>query len=149
MKSNRWILVLSLPLSLPTFQKPNKSRSENMRAIRSEGMQPEMAVRRLVHRLGYRYRLHRKDLPGKPDLAFASRQKVIFVHGCFWHGHNCHRSHVPRSNELYWQAKIKRNRYRDRENLESLESLGWAALVIWECEVRDISRISARIRSFL
>ena len=85
-------------------------RSANMRAIRSTGMKPELSVRSLVHRLGYRFRLHRKDLPGKPDLVFASRRKVIFVHGCFWHCHNCKVAHIPKSNPDYWAPKTRRLR---------------------------------------
>ena len=85
-------------------------RSANMRAIRSKDMKPELAVRSLVHRLGYRFRLHRKDLPGKPDLAFGPRRKVIFVHGCFWHGHNCKKAHIPKSNRGYWGPKQRRNK---------------------------------------
>jgi DNA mismatch endonuclease (patch repair protein) len=93
-------------------------RSSNMRAIRSKDMQPELMVRRLVHKLGYRFRLHRKDLPGKPDLVFASRRKVIFVHGCFWHSHDCKAAHIPKSNAEYWEPKLERNRVRDRRSVE-------------------------------
>ena len=88
-------------------------RSTNMRAIRSKDMKPELAVRSLVHRLGYRFRLHRRELPGKPDLVFSSRQKVIFVHGCFWHAHGCKCAHVPKSNVDYWKPKLERNQVRD------------------------------------
>jgi DNA mismatch endonuclease, patch repair protein len=112
-------------------------RSENMRAIRSKGMRPELAVRRLVHRLGYRFRLHRKDLPGKPDLVFPSRRKVIFVHGCFWHSHkDCKVAHIPKSNVDYWGPKLRRNQARDSRNIEALTAAGWNPLVIWECETR-------------
>ena len=94
-------------------------RSANMRAIRSKGMRPELAVRSLVHKLGYRFRLHRKDLPGKPDLVFPSRRKVIFVHGCFWHSHQgCKAAHIPKSNLDYWIPKLERNRARDARNIE-------------------------------
>ena len=127
-------------------------RSENMRRIKSQGMKPEMAVRRLVHRLGYRYRLHRKDLPGKPDLVFGPRRKVIFVHGCFWHSHDrggCLDAHRPKSNTGYWDAKLARNRQRDAERLAALKAAGWAALTIWECETRDLIKVEKRIRRFL
>jgi DNA mismatch endonuclease (patch repair protein) len=125
-------------------------RSANMRAIRSKGMRPELAIRSLVHRLGYRFRLHRKDLPGKPDLVFPSRRKVIFVHGCFWHQHQgCKIAHVPKSNLAYWGPKLDRNQARDRNSLEALTVLGWKSLVIWECEVKDERRIRRSIRHFL
>jgi len=112
-------------------------------------MRPEVAIRRLVYRLGYRFRLHKKDLPGKPDLVFASRRKVIFVHGCFWHGHDCPTGHVPRSNTDYWRAKIGRNRQRDRRTVKDLINSGWGVLVIWECEINENSTLHRRIQSFL
>lgn len=124
-------------------------RSENMRRIRSEGMLPELAVRSLVQRMGYRFRLHRKDLPGKPDLVFVSRRKVIFVHGCFWHAHDCKTAHRPKSNTNYWGPKLKRNQARDKMNLAALTALGWKPLVIWECETPDIVRAGQKIRKFL
>jgi DNA mismatch endonuclease (patch repair protein) len=124
-------------------------RSANMRAIRSKDMQPELKVRSLVHMLGYRFRLHRKDLPGKPDLVFGPRRKVIFVHGCFWHSHNCKAAHIPKSNQEYWVPKLQRNKARDGRNIEVLEADGWQALVIWECEARDEGRLRKRLRTFL
>jgi DNA mismatch endonuclease (patch repair protein) len=124
-------------------------RSANMRAIRSEDMQPELDVRSLVHRLGYRFRLHRKDLPGKPDLAFGPRRKVIFVHGCFWHSHDCSIAHAPKSNQTYWGPKLKRNKERDQRNIQALEAKGWRALVIWECETRDEGPLKRCLRAFL
>jgi DNA mismatch endonuclease (patch repair protein) len=124
-------------------------RSENMRRIRSKGMRPELAVRSLVHRMGYRYRLHRKDLPGKPDMVFASRRKVIFVHGCFWHSHGCKLSHAPKSNLTYWKPKLERNRQRDKKVLAAIKAMGWDALVTWECETRDDIFLAERIRAFL
>jgi DNA mismatch endonuclease (patch repair protein) len=124
-------------------------RSANMRAIRSKDMQPELKVRSLVHKLGYRFRLHRKDLPGKPDLVFGPRRKVIFVHGCFWHSHNCKTAHVPKSNQAYWGPKLERNKTRDGKNIEALQAEGWQALVVWECEVRDESGVKRRVRTFL
>jgi DNA mismatch endonuclease (patch repair protein) len=127
-------------------------RSENMRRIRSKDMKPELAVRRLVHGLGYRYRLHRKDLPGKPDLVFGPRCKVIFVHGCFWHGHEregCLDGRRPKSNTGYWSPKLARNKERDAERVRALEALGWSVLVIWECETKDMRNIARRVRRFL
>src|ERR1700738_465508 len=106
-------------------------RSYNMSRIRSRDTKPELVVRSLVHKLGYRFRLHRKDLPGKPDLVFASRHKVIFVHGCFWHAHDCRVAHTPRSNATYWGPKLERNQARDKKNLAALTALGWNPLVIW------------------
>lgn len=124
-------------------------RSANMRAIRSKNMKPELAVRSLVHKLGYHFRLHRKDLPGKPDLAFSSRRKVIFVHGCFWHSHDCKTAHIPKSNQSYWLPKLERNQARDEKNAQALASMGWQALTIWECEIRDAARIEKRVKAFL
>lgn len=124
-------------------------RSENMRRIRSKGMLPELAVRSLVHRMGYRFRLHRKDLPGKPDLVFVSRRKVIFVHGCFWHAHDCKMAHKPKSNADYWAPKLARNRTRDARNIETLTAVGWKSLIIWECETEVDKRLAQRIKTFL
>ncbi|MCY3677607.1 MAG: very short patch repair endonuclease [Gemmatimonadetes bacterium] len=127
-------------------------RSEIMSKIRAKGMKPEMAVRRMTHAMGYRYRLHGKDLPGKPDLVFPSRRKVIFVHGCFWHQHSdpaCRIAHLPKSNRHYWLPKLERNVIRDAEQRAELARLGWDVLVIWECDVVRDDGIADRIRSFL
>lgn len=124
-------------------------RSANMRAIRSKDMLPELTVRSLAHKLGYRFRLHRKDLPGKPDLVFAARRKVIFVHGCFWHSHNCKAAHIPKSNLDYWGPKLQRNQARDRKNITALKADGWQALIIWECELKDTIAIKRRVKQFL
>lgn len=127
-------------------------RSANMAAIKSKDTTPELAVRRIVSALGYRYRLHRRDLPGKPDLVFGPRRKVIFVHGCFWHMHpkaSCLDARAPKSNTGYWTPKLLRNAARDAEHIANLKSLGWRALIIWECETRDEMRISNRISKFL
>lgn len=128
-----------------------KARSENMRRIKSKGMKPEMLVRSLVHRLGYRFRLHKRDLPGKPDLVFASRKKVIFVHGCFWHSHEigCPDARLPKSNQNYWAPKLARNRERDKRNEASLKMSGWDVLTIWECELSGSEKIARRVRKFL
>jgi len=127
-------------------------RSRNMAAIRSRDTKPEMTVRRVVHGMGYRYRLHRKDLPGKPDLVFGPRRKVIFVHGCFWHQHAakvCLDGRKPKSNTGYWNEKLARNVARDEKNRQMLEDAGWRVLVIWECETCDIPALKQRIREFL
>lgn len=120
-----------------------------MARIRSKDSVPELLVRSLVHRSGFRYRLHRHDLPGRPDLVFAGRRKIIFVHGCFWHGHTCHLGHQPGSHREYWVPKLQRNKARDEANREKLRAQGWDVLVIWECETGDPERITARIREFL
>lgn len=127
-----------------------ETRSRTMRAVKSEDTAPELLVRKLAHRLGYRFRLHRKDLPGKPDLVFSSRRKVIFVHGCFWHGHCCHRgARVPKNNQEYWLQKIGRNRERDEIHLQELAALGWQALILWECELKEPDTLSSKLQAFL
>ena len=119
-----------------------------MRRIRSKDTAPEMLVRKLVHSLGYRYRLHQADLPGKPDLTFRSKQKVIFVHGCFWHQHRCI-TRKPRSNKDYWLPKLARNRARDARNRHALRRLGWDYLILWECETTNAAALQQRIVKFL
>ena len=111
-----------------------------------------MVVRRLAHGLGYRFRLHRKDLPGKPDLVFVSRRKIVLVHGCFWHLHpkaECLDARVPKSNLEYWQSKLRGNVERDGLNRDELERLGWKVLVVWECETKDIGLLRRRLKRFL
>jgi len=121
-----------------------------MRAVKGKHTGPEMAVRRLVAALGFRYRLHRADLPGKPDLVFARMRKVLFVNGCWWHAHGCARgARVPATNVEYWTAKIGRNAKRDRANLRALRKAGWRPLVVWECELKDGRRVAGRVRRFL
>ena len=120
-----------------------------MRAVKGKNTGPEMVVRRLVHGMGYRYRLHRKGLPGKPDLVFALRRKVVFVHGCFWHGHACKRGdRIPKANRDYWTRKIARNKERDQAHLAALHADRWQALVIWECEIGRADT-EHRLRRFL
>ncbi|HWE06984.1 MAG TPA: DNA mismatch endonuclease Vsr [Rhizomicrobium sp.] len=124
-------------------------RSAVMKRVRSKDTQPEMAVRSMVHRMGFRYALHRRDLPGNPDMVFPSRQRIIFVHGCFWHGHSCRSGrNRPASNTDYWIAKLNRNVARDSSNRRRLRSLGWRMLVVWECELKDPERLRARIARF-
>ena len=125
-----------------------------MCSLRSKGMKPEMIVRRLTHSMGYRYRLHRYDLPGRPDMIFPSRRKIIFIHGCFWHQHSdleCRIVRRPRSNLEYWEPKLRRNQERDREHYEKLCDTGWDVLTLWECEIRQKQpeELSARIQYFL
>lgn len=128
----------------------SEQRSRTMRAVKGHDTKPEIAVRRLLHRMGYRYRLHRKDLPGKPDIVFGPRRKVIFVHGCFWHGHSCKRgSRLPKTNAEYWKSKIARNVKRDSQQLDALAVLGWAGLTLWECELADEDAVSRRLSDFL
>ncbi len=125
-------------------------RSRTMRAVKSKNTGAELAVRRLVHGLGFRYRLHAADLPGKPDIVFRPRRKVIFVHGCFWHGHDCARgARKPKCNSDYWGAKIARNAARDMLNLAQLTNAGWNTLLIWECEIKNSSKLAERVSDFL
>lgn len=125
-----------------------EQRSAVMRAVKSSNTTPELAVRRAAHALGFRFRLHRAALPGKPDLVFPGRKTALFVHGCFWHGHSCPRGdRMPATNRDYWRAKIGRNVARDKAILASLKKLGWKPIVIWECETRDkaaLARLIAR-----
>ncbi|MBK9169294.1 MAG: DNA mismatch endonuclease Vsr [Bryobacterales bacterium] len=127
-----------------------EQRSRIMRAVKGADTTPELAVRRLVHSMGYRFRLHRTNLPGKPDLTFPRLHKVVFVHGCFWHGHECARgSRVPVQNRDYWTRKVARNLERDRKTEAALESLGWKSLAVWECEIKDQDRMRRTLRRFL
>jgi DNA mismatch endonuclease (patch repair protein) len=125
-------------------------RSWIMSRIRGKDTAPEMLVRRLAHGMGFRFRLHRKDLPGSPDLVFASLGKVVFVHGCFWHGHRCKEgSRRPRSNRAYWIPKIEANQRRDRRARRALQRAGWATLVVWECHLREPEAVAERLFKFL
>jgi DNA mismatch endonuclease (patch repair protein) len=125
-------------------------RSENMRRIKSKGMKPEMLVRQLAHRMGYRYRLHSSKLPGKPDLVFPRLKKIIEVRGCFWHQHSgCIDSHIPKSRMDYWGPKLQRNQQRDLENIQTLRALGFRVLVLWECEITNDQRLATKLRRFL
>lgn len=125
-------------------------RSSLMAKIRSADTKPEMVVRRLLWGMGFRYRLHAKDLPGKPDVVFRGKKKAIFVHGCFWHMHeSCPLARIPKSRQDFWLPKLEGNRARDRQELESLARLGWDVLVIWECETKNVVELSDRLRKFL
>lgn len=121
-----------------------------MAAIKGKNTKPEMVVRRLIHGLGYRYRLHRKDLPGKPDLVFPSRRKIIEVYGCYWHMHDCPYGRVvPKTNAEFWQAKRLSNVARDTRNIKALTEQGWKVLIIWECEIKDTNTLQKRVTHFL
>ncbi len=135
----------------PMTDKISKERrSANMRAVRSRNTQPEIRVRQIAHGLGYRFRLHRGDLPGKPDIAFPRLHKAVFVHGCFWHQHKgCRRASVPRSNVRFWRIKLGRNATRDAEQVAAIRRRGWRTLIVWECEIKDEKRLTARLRRFL
>lgn len=125
-------------------------RSENMSAIRSKDTSPEITVRRLIHSMGYRYRLHVAKLPGKPDLVFTRLKKIIEVRGCFWHQHpGCIDSHIPKTRSEYWAPKLERNQRRDVENLNKLKELGWDVLTVWECQLDNPRNLQARFRRFL
>jgi DNA mismatch endonuclease (patch repair protein) len=125
-------------------------RSRIMRAVKGRDTKPEKAVRHLLHRLGYRYRLHLASLPGKPDLAFPGRQAVIFVHGCFWHGHECRRgARTPKDNRGYWVGKIARNQRRDEAHIGQLTRSGWRVHIVWECETKDQAALQRRLVEFL
>ena len=121
-----------------------------MARVRSKNMRPELAVRKLVFALGYRYRLHARELPGSPDLVFRPRKKVIFVHGCFWHRHaNCALARMPKSHLHFWTRKLEGNRKRDEKNNRALAREGWKVLTIWECQLKNSTRLERRIRRFL
>ena len=127
-----------------------KKRSEIMGRVRATETKPELLVRRVVHGLGYRFRLHSENLPGKPDIVFSRRRKVIFIHGCFWHGHkHCPKAKRPTTNSAFWEQKLSRNIERDQQNLNALKEAGWESLVIWECETRNRNRIETKVRHFL
>lgn len=125
-------------------------RRRAMERVRSVDTTPEVAVRRLLHGLGYRFRLHRADLPGRPDIVLASRNTVVFVHGCFWHGHHCKRGmRLPRTNAAYWKRKLTRNALRDRANIKRLRRQGWCVIVVWECHLREPERVCRRLSRLL
>ena len=128
----------------------SQDRSRRMASVRSVDTKPEMEVRRLVFGLGYRYRLHCRDLPGSPDLVFRSRRAVVFVHGCFWHRHaDCALARMPKSRIEFWSAKLEGNRERDARKVAELENAGWRVFVVWECELKDKERLAVRLRCFL
>ena len=129
-----------------------EERSINMSRIQSKDTAPEMIVRKLIFSKGYRYRLHRKDLPGKPDIVMPSKKKIVFVHGCFWHQHSdpqCKIARMPKTRTEYWIPKLKRNTERDIDHKKLLHSQGWRVLVVWECETYDFEKLSSKLDRFL
>jgi DNA mismatch endonuclease (patch repair protein) len=125
-------------------------RSWNMSRIRGKDTKPEIAVRSMLHRLGYRFRLHRNDLPGRPDIVLPSRKTVILVHGCYWHRHpGCRYAYSPKSRIDFWEKKFSENIARDRRNMDELQSIGWRALVVWECELREPDELKKRLKDEL
>ncbi len=121
-----------------------------MRAVKSRDTTPELTVRALLRRFAPFYRLHRKDVAGNPDIAYVGEKRAIFVHGCFWHGHDCARgARMPKANADYWRSKIERNRARDAANAGKLQAAGWRSLTVWECELKDLDALERRLREFL
>lgn len=125
------------------------SRSALMSRIGSKNTAPEIVVRRLLHSMGYRYRLHRKDLPGTPDIVLPRLRKAIFVHGCFWHAHGCRIGQPPKSRSEFWEPKLARNKARDAEKNEAMHRAGWDVLTLWQCEIRDQTLLEKQLRAFL
>jgi DNA mismatch endonuclease (patch repair protein) len=126
-----------------------EQRRRIMQSVKTKDTGPEWVVRRILHGLGYRYRLHRQDLPGSPDIVFPTRRKAIFVHGCFWHGHGCVKGRGAKSRTEYWTPKIENNRARDERNLNELNALGWNVLVLWQCELTNIPELTERLLQFV
>ena len=127
----------------------SKVRSRIMAAVPQRDSKPEMVVRRLVHAMGYRYRLHVRDLSGSPDIVFPSLSKIIFVHGCFWHRHRCRKATTPATRKRFWLEKFEQNRARDRRNNRTLRRQGWDVLMVWECQTRRPEWLRTRLREFL
>ncbi len=127
-----------------------EQRSRIMSRIAGADTKPELLVRKVLHAMGYRFRLHNKKLPGKPDIVLSRHKKVIFVHGCFWHGHEgCHRSARPASNQAFWEKKLSGNTERDKRNLLELKGLGWKVLIVWACETKDQDRLTSLLGRFM
>lgn len=117
-----------------------------MRSVGAKNTGPELAVRKLLHKMGLRFRLHGRDLPGRPDVVLARHRTVVFVHGCFWHGHGCKKGQLPKSRTDYWESKIAANKARDQTVADSLERRGWKAVTVWQCELKEPEQLSARLR---
>ena len=131
-------------------ERPDAARSALMARVRQKDTKPEIVVRRLAHALGYRFRLHRRDLPGSPDLVFPRLRKVVFVHGCFWHRHpGCVKASTPKRNRAFWQAKFEANVQRDARAVRALRRNGWSIMTVWECQTREPERLVGRLRRFL
>lgn len=126
-----------------------EKRSHVMSQVRGKNTKPEILVRKLLHRMGYRFRLHRKDLPGKPDIVLPKYKTVVFIHGCFWHGHNCKRGAKPSSNKDFWNEKLEKNVERDKKHVRSLEAIGWRCIVVWECETKNADLLEVKLKNGL
>jgi len=126
-----------------------KKRSEIMRAVRTANTGPEMEVRSILHRLGFRFRTHNRELPGRPDVVLRRHRKVVFVHGCFWHGHRCSKGKLPKSRLNYWAPKIATNKKRDTQNLAAIRRLGWQSIVVWQCELRNRRKLVKRLNAYM
>ena len=126
-----------------------EQRSEVMRRVRGKDTKPEMLLRSALHRAGFRFRLHRRSLPGAPDIVFPGRRKAIFVHGCFWHSHLCKRARKPASNRDYWIPKLAENKKRDARSRRRLAALGWRSMVVWECQLRTMDKVMEKVERFL
>jgi DNA mismatch endonuclease (patch repair protein) len=126
-----------------------EQRRRIMQSVGTRNTGPELVVRQMIHSLGFKYRLHSKDLPGSPDVVLRSRKKAIFVHGCFWHGHGCPKGKAPKSKLEYWLPKLNANKERDAAKTGELEALGWSVLTLWQCELKDLDGLKSRILEFL
>ena len=133
-------------MSSEVIHKVSEQRSRNMSAIKSKNTKPEIVVRKLLHSMGYRFRLHRKDLPGSPDIVLPKYKTVIFVHGCFWHRHeNCKYSSTPKTRKKFWESKFEVNVKRDLEIQEKIKNIEWRSIVIWECETKDLKKLRVKL----
>ena len=130
----------------PMDTRTPEQRSHIMRSVRSRDTGPELVVRSILHGLGFRFRLHKKELAGRPDVVLAKHRTVVFIHGCFWHGHGCEKGRLPKSRLKFWTAKILRNRIRDAESVKALEAAGWRVLTIWQCETKNSDGLRARLK---
>ena len=126
-----------------------EQRRRIMQSVKTKDTKPELSLRKVVFRLGFRYRLHSKKLPGRPDMAFPGKRKVIFLHGCFWHSHECPKGRPPKSGLPYWQPKLAANRARDAMISEKLAELGWSTMTVWQCELKDVGALEKRVFDFL
>lgn len=126
-----------------------EQRRRIMQSVKTKDTGPEQVVRKALFAAGYRFRLHRRDLPGSPDIVFPARKKVVFVHGCFWHGHDCPKGRASKSRVEYWGPKLEANKARDRRNIAELQDLGWESLVVWQCELKDPDALMTRLGTFL
>lgn len=126
-----------------------EQRSRIMRSVGTKNTGPEIVVRRLLHAEGYRFSLHRRDLPGSPDIVLPKHSKIVFVHGCFWHGHGCAKGQLPKSRTDYWDQKIEANKARDEKRLAALRRMGWSVKVVWQCQTKNPDRLQAKLRRFV